>query len=77
MCNDFCNLRLYSIECNSPFYTKQSLQRFKNEALAKYPDCGFDTGRSWRHDENFNPDSTVICGRCIQKNLIRRLRLNF
>ena len=47
--NDFCNLRLYCIECNSQYHTKQTLQRFKNETLEKYPDCEFDTGRSHRH----------------------------
>ena len=44
--NNFCNLRLYCTLCDSPFHTKQTLERFKNETLEKYPDCEFDTGRS-------------------------------
>ena len=47
--------------------------RIQNETLEKYPDCKIDAERSWRHDENINPDNGEICGRCIQKNLNRRL----
>jgi len=49
------------------------LEQFRNETLEKYPDCEFDTGRSHRHSEDFNPDNTVTCVRCIRRWRFQRI----